>query len=206
MPVSDNPLTCSLIAEDIIERNEWAKIVLVGDIIHIVIFALRRTEEIETHEIDFVLGNRFLLSVHPAAWDPRSVHQLKLGIGTFMARGSDSLLWALADGIVDGYFPVFDQFADEIHEVQNEIIANAVPATLHHVFRLKREMIRIRHVIAPTREIFGRLTGGEFEQIGDAQVLYFRHTYDHLIRLTDDFESFRELVAGALDVYRSIHQ
>jgi magnesium transporter len=58
-------------------------------------------------------------------------------------------------------------------------------------------------VIAPTREIFGRLTGREFEMIGDAQVFYFRDVYDHLIRLTDEFDSFRELVAGALDVYLS---
>jgi magnesium transporter len=192
-----------LVAEDIIERNERAKVELVGDIIHIVIFALTRTEETETHEIDFVLGNRFLLSVHTAGWDPHSVHQLKLGIGTIMARGPDFLLWALADGVVDSYFPVFDQFADEIDNVQDDIIADATPATLQHVFRLKRELIRIRHVIAPTREIFGRLTGREFELIGDAQVFYFRDIYDHLIRLTDEFDSFRELVAGALDVYLS---
>jgi magnesium transporter len=192
-----------LIAEDIIERNERAKVELVGDIIHIVMFALTRPEETETHEIDFVLGSRFLLSVHPATWDPRSVHQLKLGIGTILARGPDFLLWALADGVVDGYFPVFDQFADEIDQVQDDIVTSAVPATLHHVFRLKRELIRIRHIIAPSREIFGRLTGREFELIGDAQVFYFRDVYDHLIRLTDEFDSFRELVAGALDVYLS---
>ena len=192
-----------LIAEDIIERNERAKVELVDDVIHIVIFALTRAEETETHEIDFVLGNHFLLSAHPAGWDPRSVHQLKLGFGTILARGPDFLLWALADGVVDGYFPVFDQFADEIDEVQDDIIDNATPATLQHVFRLKRELVRIRHVIAPTRDIFGRLTGREFELIGDAQVFYFRDIYDHLIRLTDEFDSFRELVAGALDVYLS---
>lgn len=192
-----------LVAEDIIGSNERAKVVLVNDIIHIVMFALTRTEETETHEIDFVMGERFLLSVHPASWDPNSVHQLKLGIATILGKGPDFLLWALADGIVDGYFPVFDQFAEEIDEVQDDIVSSAVPATLHHVFQLKRELIRIRHVIAPTREIFGRLTGREFELIGDDQVFYFRDLYDHLIRLTDEFDSFRELVAGALDVYLS---
>lgn len=192
-----------LIAEDIIGSNERAKAELVGEIIHIVMFALTRAEETETHEIDFVMGDRFLLSVHPASWDPDSVHQLKLGVETILARGPDFLLWALADGVVDGYFPIFDQFADEIDEVQDEIVENASPGTLQHVFRLKRELIRIRHVIAPTREVFGRLTGREFGLIAEANVFYFRDVYDHLIRLTDEFDSFRELVAGALEVYLS---
>jgi magnesium transporter len=192
-----------LIAEDIIESNERAKVELVDDIIHLVMFALTRTDETQTHEIDFVLGRQFLLSVHPASWDPHSAHQLKLGVGTILGRGPDFLLWALVDGIVDGYFPVFDQFADEIDDLQDEVVANAVPETLHHLFRLKRELIRIRHVVAPSREVFSRLTGREFDLIADAQVFYFRDVYDHLIRLTDEFDSFRELVAGTLEVYLS---
>lgn len=192
-----------LIAEDIIESNERAKVELVGDIIHLVMFALTRPDETQTHEIDFVLGRRFLLSVHPASSDPDSVHQLKLGVETILGRGPDFLLWALVDGIVDGYFPVFDRFADEIDERQDEVVANAVPDTLQRLFRLKRELIRIRHVIAPSREIFSRLTSREFDLIADPQVFYFRDVYDHLIRLTDEFDSFRELVAGTLEVYLS---
>ena len=192
-----------LIAEDIIESNERAKVELVDDIIHLVMFALTRTDETQTHEIDFVLGRRFLLSVHPSNWDPQSAHQLKLGVGAILGRGPDFLLWALVDGIVDGYFPVFDEFADEIDALQDEVVANAVPETLHHLFRLKRELIRIRHVVAPSREVFSRLTGREFDLIDDAQVFYFRDVYDHLIRLTDEFDSFRELVAGTLEVYLS---
>ena len=71
-------------------------------------------------------------------------------------------------------------------------------ATLEHVFRLKSELVYLRHVIAPSREIFSQLTSREFELIGEAQVFYFRDVYDHLIRLTDEFDSFRELV----DVYK----
>ena len=98
---------------------------------------------------------------------------------------------------------MFDQFADEIDDLQDEVVVSAEPPTLHHLFRLKRELIRIRHVVAPSREIFSRLTSREFDLIQDAQVFYFRDVYDHLIRLTDEFDSFRELVAGTLEVYLS---
>ena len=192
-----------LVAEDIIESNERAKIELVDDIIHIVMFVLTRDEEMHTGEVDFVLGERYLLSVHPASWDPLTVHQLKLGIETILGQGVDFLLWALLDGIVDGYFPVFDQYADEIDDVQDAIIADPSKEALQEVFRLKRDLVRLRHVVHPSREIFSRLTSREFELIGEAQIFYFRDVYDHLIRLTDEFDTLRELAAGALEVYLS---
>jgi len=192
-----------LIAEDIIESNERAKVELVGDVIHAVMFVLTRQREMQTSEIDLVLGDRFLLSVHPGSWDPRSVHQLRLGIETILGQGADFLLWALLDGIVDGYFPILDAYADEIDEIQDDIIAEASKEALHRVFALKRDLIKLRHVIHPSREVFGRLTSREFALIGDAHLFYFRDVYDHLIRLSDEYDSLRELVAGALEVYLS---
>jgi magnesium transporter len=192
-----------LVAEDIIERNERAKVEMVDEIIHLVMYALTRKKATERHELDFALGNQFLLSVHPAAWDPTKAHQLKIGLPAILERGADFLLWALVDSVVDGYFPVFDTLADEIDGLQDDVVNNAVPATLEHVFRLKTELVSLRHVIAPSREVFSRLTSREFDLIGDAQVFYFRDVYDHLIRLTDEFDSFRELAAGTLEVYLS---
>jgi magnesium transporter len=194
-----------LIAEDIIEHNERAKVQLVDDVIHIVAFVLERDGpgEVKTHEIDFVLGRGFLLSVHPPSWDPMTAHQLKMGLELILSKGPDLLLWALIDSIVDGYFPVFDRLGDEIDEVEDAALSRTVPATLQHIFRLKRELLRIRHVLAPSREVFAQLTSREFVLISDAQVFYFRDVYDHLIRLNDELDSFRELVAGALEVYLS---
>ncbi len=65
-----------------------------------------------------MLGERFLLSVHPGSWDPHSVHQLKLGIETILARGTDFLLWALLDGIVDGYLPILHGYDDETDQAR----------------------------------------------------------------------------------------
>ena len=192
-----------LIAEDIGESNERAKVEHVGDVIHLVLFALHRNAQIEVDELDFVLGSRFLLSVHPASWDPRTAHQLKIGLGPVMERGADFLLWSLVDAVVDGYFPIFDRLADEIDDLQDRVIEHPDRETLERVFRQKRELIRIRHVLAPSREIFNQLTSREYTLIAEPQILYFRDIYDHLIRLTDDFDSYRELVAATIEVYLS---
>jgi magnesium transporter len=194
-----------LVAEDIIESNERAKVQLVGDVIHVVAFVLVRDEgaEVDAGEIDFVLGHGFLLSAHRSAWEPSKAHQLKVGVGPLLEKGADHVLWALVDSIVDGYFPVFDRLGDEIDAIQDAAVERPVPATLEQLFRLKRELIRIRHVLAPSREVFAQLTSREFDQIAEPNVFYFRDVYDHLIRLNDELDSFRELSAGSLEIYLS---
>jgi magnesium transporter len=192
-----------LVAEDITESNARAKVEHVGEVIHLVLFALSRNGSIAADEVDFVLGPGFLLTVHPARWEPRKAHQLKMGEGEVAVKGPDHLLWALADSIVDGYFPIFDQLADEIEDLQDRVMARPNRPTLEHVFDLRRELIRIRHVLGPSREIFNQLTSREYPLISEAQVLYFRDIYDHLIRLTDDFDTYRELVAATVEVYLS---
>ena len=194
-----------LVAEDIIESNERAKVLLVGDVIHVVAFLLQRDEgaEVQTHEVDFVLGRGFLLSAHRSSWDPSTAHQLKIGVGPLLEKGADHVLWALVDSIVDGYFPVFDRLGDEIDAVQDAAVERPVRSTLEQLFRLKRELISIRHVLAPSREVFAQLTSREFDLIDEQNVFYFRDVYDHLIRLNDELDSFRELGAGSLEIYLS---
>jgi len=192
-----------LIAEDIVEQNERAKVRLVGDVIHVVLFELEREDHIAIQEVDFVLGLDFVLSVHSAAWDPMAARQVKGGVEPLLSKGPDLLLWALLDSIVDGYFPVFDKLGDEIDEVEDLSISQTVPSTLQRIFRLKKELLQIRHYVAPSREVVAQLTSREFEVIRESNVFYFRDVYDHLIRLNDELDSFRELVAGALEVYLS---
>jgi magnesium transporter len=192
-----------LVAEDIVESNERAKVQLVGEVIHVVAFVLERNGEVEAHEVDFVLGRGFLLSAHRSSWDSSKVHQLRVGLGPLLEKGADHVLWALVDGIVDGYFPVFDRLGDEIDALQDAAVERPVPATLEQLFKLKRELIRIRHVLAPSREVFAQLTSREFDQIAEHNVFYFRDVYDHLIRLNDELDSFRELAAGSLEIYLS---
>ena len=150
-----------------------------------------------------MLGRGFLLSVHGPAWDPTAAHQLRMGVGAVLDKGPDHLLWALCDAIVDGYFPTFDRIADEIELVQDQVLGTPSPEALQNVFRLRRELIRMRHVLAPSREAFAQLTSREFPVVGEATVLYFRDVYDHLIRLNEELDTQRELLAGTLDVYLS---
>jgi magnesium transporter len=192
-----------LIAEDIAERNQRAKVAEVEGMIHVVLFWIAHQGEITELEVDLVLGPRALLTVHDEGWDPYSLQQLRGDTGALLKRGPDYLMYAIADGIVDGYFPVIDALDDEIDALQDDVIQNPTTWTLERLFALKRELIRLRRAMSPSREIFNQLTNRDLELVRPEHVVYFRDVYDHLIRVTDELDNDRELVAGTLEVYLS---
>ena len=192
-----------LIAEDIAERNQRAKFEEIEGSIHIVMFSVRYDREVTTVEVDLVLGPRSLLTVHGEGWDPFALDQLHGDPGTVLKRGPDFLLYAITDGLVDALFPVMDAIEDQIDALQDDVIRNATPQTLERLFGLKRELIGLRRATSPAREIFNQLTNRDLPLVATEHVVYFRDVYDHLIRVTDELDNDRYLVAGTLDVYLS---
>jgi len=192
-----------LVAANIAERNQRAKVEQIGDVFHIVMFALHLDELAEASEIDLVLAPKFLLTVHDTDWDPRAAPQLRQDPHGHLARGADFLLYTLCDWIVDGYFPVLDRLADDIDQIEDDVIAKASQETLHRLFTLKRELLALRRATSPAREIFNSLTNRDVGVIAADHLVYFRDVYDHLIRVTDELDNYRELVSGTLDVYLS---
>jgi magnesium transporter len=190
-----------LIIEDVLEGNQRAKIEKTDGIVHIVLFHLDYGETVVASEVDIVLGQGFLLTVHNTDWDPRAGHHLAGGIAPILQHGPDHLLWAIADDLIDGYFPFADQIGEAIDEVQDEVVRKATPDTVERLFKLKRELIQVRRAISPVREVFNQLTNRDETLINPDELVYFRDIYDHVIRLTDELDNYRELASATLDVY-----
>ena len=148
-----------------------------------------------------MLGPGYLLTAHDGSWEPSASPHLRSGVEPILKHGPDHLLWALADDIVDGYFPFADQLGDAIDEVQDAVVRKTSTETLEQLFRLKRELIVVRRSISPVREVFNQLTSRDIELINDDELPYFRDIYDHVIRLTDELDNYRELASATLDVY-----
>jgi magnesium transporter len=192
-----------LVVEDMIERNQRAKVEVTGDHLHLVMFALLFNGELSTAEIDIVLGHRFLLTTHDPDWDPHGSHNLRLGVESVLREGPDFVLWAIVDYLVDGYFPVFDKLSDEIDQLQDDVIASPNRWLIERLFQVRRDLLAIRHAVNPQREIFNQLTNRNLPFIREPHIVYFRDVYDHLIRLTDELDSYREMVSTTLDAYLS---
>jgi magnesium transporter len=192
-----------LVAEDILERNQRPKLELTDGFAHLVVFAVAWQRELLVDEIDIVLGSTFLLTAHTRFWDPRAAQHLRDGVAPILARGTDYLLWALLDHVVDDYYPVFDRIEDAVDDLEDRIVSRPGRDTLDQLFSLKRQLVDLRHVSSPQREVFNQLTNRALPFIAPEHVVYFRDIYDHAVHLSDEYDSFRELVSAALDVYLS---
>jgi magnesium transporter len=191
-----------LVAEDIIERNQRAKIVSWDDSLHVVLFVLRYEKDLEVAEIDMVLGRRFLITSHPPAWQPLELLGSEgRGAGAFLAQGTDMLLYGLIDPIVDSYFPVIDRLSDEIDDLENDVVAGMDPDIVERLFHVRRSLLEVRHHVSPEREILNQLSNRDMALIDPDHRLYFRDVYDHTIRVTDELDTHRELATGVLDAY-----
>lgn len=194
-----------LIAEDITERNQRSKIESFDeDIVHIVLFALHYSGEAATAEVDFVMGKGYLLTVHDGVLGPSAAAPLRFGVEHALKKGPDYLFYAIADTIVDGYFPVLDRLGDDIDDLQDRVMEAASDWTLQRLFAMKRELVDLRRATSPAREIFNQLTNREVGFIDPKHIVYYRDVYDHLIRVTDELDNYRDLVSGTLDIYVSI--
>jgi magnesium transporter len=114
------------------------------------------------------------------------------------------LLYQVLDALVDSYFPILASVDDQIDDLEDHILERPTEAQLGQLFDLKRSLIAVRRVITPERDMFATLSSGDQlpGMTPDAE-RYFRALYDHLIRISDLVDSYRDLTSGALDTYLS---
>jgi len=165
----------------------------------------RKDGELVPQEMEAFLGTDYLITVHreplPAIGAVREHWKTN-------AR-ADFLLYLIADHMVDVYFPMLDEIEDEIDQLEDAILENATQATLHRIFTLKQQLVFLRKMTAPMRDVMNALAGTRWATTEgrpyiDAQTaLYFRDAYDHLTRIYDLIETSRDLLGNALDAYLS---
>jgi magnesium transporter len=117
-----------------------------------------------------------------------------------------ALLYRLLDSLTDSFFPSLDDFDARIDELQDEMLAGPADEQMHEIFAMRRRLIELRRTVTPQRDLVGQLVSGGFDLPGLDQEAehYFRDVYDHLIRVSELIDSFRDLLTGAMDVYLSM--
>jgi magnesium transporter len=156
-------------------------------------------------QVSFVLGRNVVLSFQENGTDVfGSVRErLRGGKGRLRDSGSDYLLYALVDAIVDQYFGVLEALGEQIETLQERVISNPQPETLHEIHALKRQLLFVRRAVWPLREAVHSLSRAESPYLRESTRIFFRDVYDHVIQIADTVETLREMVSASLDIYLS---
>ncbi len=159
-----------------------------------------------SEQVSFVLGKHYLLSVQEEP-EHDCFEAVRLRIrsnkGTIRKHGVDYLAYALIDAIIDGFFPVLEDYGEQLEVLEDEVVANPTRQTLEKIYQVKRELLTLRRAIWPQRDAINCLIRDGSDLISDEVRVYLRDCYDHAVQVLDMVETYRELAAGLMDVYLS---
>ncbi|MDZ4719378.1 MAG: magnesium/cobalt transporter CorA [Roseiflexaceae bacterium] len=165
----------------------------------------QQSQQLATSSIGLFIGPNYLVSVHDGdiqIIDETIVRWRKNE--TVIGWGGGALLYHLLDAIVDGYFPVIDQLADRVEGIEEQIFERFRQSALQEVFKLKRDLLGIRRIVAPERDVLNVLIRREVPVFDQDTIKYLQDVYDHIIRITDSIDTYRDLLSSALDAFLSI--
>ena len=198
-----------LVLEDILNTDQRPKMEVYGDYLYIVLKMLYGSDPnrlVESEQVSLVCGSNFVLSFQEGkegdVFNPVR-ERIRGGKGLVRKMGSDYLAYSLIDTIVDNYFLVLERLGEKIELLEEELVAHPTTGTLQEIQKFKNEMIFVRRVVWPLREVLSGLGRKESPLIKETTEIYLRDVYDHSVQVMDTIEVYREMLSGMLDIYLS---
>jgi len=160
--------------------------------------------DLDTVNISFFLGKNYVVSVHGADTAPvDSTADLLRRKPELASRGPARLMHAMVDQAVDAYFPIVDKLDEFMDGLEERIFASFDQSSLRDVFAVKRLVLTLRRHLAPQRDALNVLTNRPSTLLAPETQIYFRDIHDHVLRIYDSLETYRDLLSSTMDSYLS---
>src|SRR6185436_300365 len=170
-------------------------------VIHAVDYS-RKDGVFATSELDFFLGKNFLVTHHAEPLRSVTLTEDRAVKGTMhIARAPDRVAYTLLDLIVENYKPALDELSMEIGELEQQALQSPTRDTLNKILQVKKEVMHLRQIIGPQREVMARFAQGEFKLIRPHLVPYYRNVYDMLFQISETAQNYTDSLTGILQVY-----
>jgi magnesium transporter len=160
--------------------------------------------DLETANLTLFLTERAVVTAHLETLP--AVHALVdriEGNPDLLERGPARVAHQVLDLAVDAYFPVLDQLDEFVDDMEQRVFGHFDDQLLHEIFQVKRLVISLRRYLAPQRDVLSQLTNRPSRFLPPEAQLYYRDVYDHMLRITDALDSYRDLLSSTLDSYLS---
>jgi magnesium transporter len=195
-----------LALEDLSKRGQRPKLDDFGDFMFLVYYGVGEGEggELALDEVHAFLSGSYLVTSHhhPCA----ALAEARKRLSAQAPRSEQFVVYRVLDGLTDTFFPVLERLDDRMEGLDAEIFDRPVPGQLEEITALRRQLVELRRVVTPQRDLLARSVDDILEIPGleaDSRN-YFRDVYDHSIRISDQIDSYRDLLAGSRDAYLSV--
>ncbi len=194
-----------LAIEDCHNRVQRPKVDEYGDYIFAVFHGLNLNEgadPLDMLELDAFVSGRYLVTVrYGRLFSIRDIMERVAKNPDLLRRGPDHVYYAIVDRMVEYYFDLMDRFDEQVDDIETRLFDELGEKILQDILDLKRRVLELRRVAGPQREIMNQLARGDFPVIRENTRFYFRDVYDHLLRIGDALDSYRDMIGSAMDTY-----
>jgi magnesium transporter len=196
-----------LALEDLRKRAQRPKLEDFDDYMFLVYYGAREREggegEVELQEVHAFISGSYIVTSHGGPID--ALTEARERLKAQPPRSEQFVVYRVLDALTDSFFPVLERLDDELEGLDEEIFDDPSPKHLEQITKLRRQLVELRRVATPQRDLLARGTDDILEIPGlqaDSRE-YFRDIYDHAIRISEQIDSFRDLLAGSRDAYLS---
>jgi len=194
-----------LAVEDAQHRHQRPKIDQYDDHYFLVFYAIEEPSPgvLRETEISIFMKENAIVTVHDGEFTARAAVEKRFREGKLPTVGL--LLHALLDTMVDQYFGIVDTLGDRVELLETMVVGGEqrdYETSIRELFELKRDLLRLRHLIAPERDVLVVLVRGDIQELREpGRRAYFQDVYDHIARVTDEIDTFRELTSNVIDAH-----
>ncbi|MBK9013697.1 MAG: magnesium/cobalt transporter CorA [Saprospiraceae bacterium] len=197
-----------LVLEDILHTQQRPKFEEYGNDAFVVVQSLtydNATHDLNAEQIAIYFGENFLITFQENEDDTfKAVRErLEMSSGRIRSRKSDYLTYALIDNVVDNYFEVLDRFEERMEELEAEITDKPSRTTKENIHHLKFQMLAMRKSVMPLRDAVNKFSRCESNAVDETTGIYLRDLYDHVLRIADLIETYRDMLNGLVELYHS---
>lgn len=195
-----------LAVEDCVRGRQRPKLDRYPDYFFLVAYAAGinpERERMALNEVHVFFGAHFLVTVHDHRVDLISELIARWRAAPRHFDDVGTLAHALLDALVDDYFPVLELYAGKTEELESAVLGRRPASVVRQILVLRHELVLLRRVVAPLRDVLATLLRRDLPFLEPVMMPYFQDVHDHTLRVTEEIDSLRELLAGALEAHRS---
>jgi magnesium transporter len=164
-----------------------------------------KAKQLQVPELDVFLGPTYVVTYHSKPVGAlEHVWAVCQADARWLKRGAAHLLYRLVDQLVSDAVTGVEQMNEDLDQLEDEIFSEVEPSTLAGLFALKHDILQLRRIVTPSRDVFNKMSRNSYTVIDDTDRLFFRDVYDHLMQLDDLLNDMLILVGSALDTYLSV--